>query len=35
MNGTNSWTIAVLGPGGVGGLLAALTGRAQGDLPAR
>jgi 2-dehydropantoate 2-reductase len=28
MNGTNSWTIAVLGPGGVGGLLAALTARA-------
>jgi 2-dehydropantoate 2-reductase len=28
MNSRNSWTIAVLGPGGVGGLLAALTARA-------
>ena len=28
MNQPNSWTIAVLGPGGVGGLLAALTARA-------
>lgn len=28
MNSSDSWTIAVLGPGGVGGLLAALTARA-------